>query len=36
MFLVVTDAERASIRAQSGPGGVTSFSAFPFMFLDAH
>ena len=39
MFLVVTDAERASIRAQSGPGGVTSFSAFPSCFLtriDSH
>ena len=36
---VVTDAERALIRAQSGPGGGTSFSASPSCFLariDSH
>ena len=39
VFPVVTDAERALIRAQSGPGGGTSFSAFPSCFLtrvDSH
>ena len=39
VFPVVTDAERALIRAQSGPGGGTSFSTFPSCFLtriDSH
>ena len=39
VFPVVTDAERALIRAQSGPVGGTSFSAFPSCFLtriDSH